>query len=47
MANLYMQQKKRGGIIDLNVDETNVISIQSEEANERVSNMGFNFTMKM
>lgn len=37
MVNLYLHQKSRGGIIDLSVDETNVISIQSEEAEERVS----------
>lgn len=37
MANLYMHQKERGGIIDLNVEDANVISIRSEEANERVS----------
>ncbi|XP_031625431.1 E3 ubiquitin-protein ligase RNF25 [Contarinia nasturtii] len=34
MANLYMHQMARGGIIDSNTDETNVISIQSEDARE-------------
>lgn len=36
MANLYMHQMKRGGIIDSNADESNVISIQSEDAREEV-----------
>lgn len=37
MANLYMHQMERGGIIDENADESNVISIQSEDASEQVS----------
>lgn len=37
MANLFLHQKKRGGIIDLDAEESNVISIQSEDANETVS----------
>lgn len=36
MANLYMHQMQRGGIIDSNADDTNVISIQSEDATEQV-----------
>lgn len=36
MANLYMHQMQRGGIIDSNADESNVISIQSEDAGEQV-----------
>lgn len=38
MADLYMHQMKRGGIIDATADESNVISIQSENAHEEVSN---------
>lgn len=37
MANLYMHQMQRGGIIDENADESNVISIQSENASEQVN----------
>lgn len=37
MANLYMHQMKRGGIIDANSNESNVISIQNEDENEEVS----------
>lgn len=37
MANLYMHQMQRGGIIDSNADDTNVISIQSEDASEQQS----------
>lgn len=37
MTNLFLHQKERGGIIDLDAEEINVISIQTEEANERVS----------
>lgn len=37
MANLYMHQKQRGGIIDLNADDSNVISIDSEENQRAVS----------
>lgn len=37
MANLFMHQKKRGGIIDLNADDSNVISIDSEENNQMVN----------
>lgn len=36
MANLYMHQMHRGGIIDSNADESNVISIESEDASEQV-----------
>lgn len=36
MANLYMHQMQRGGIIDENAEESNVISIQSEDASEQV-----------
>lgn len=36
LANLYLHQMQRGGIIDENADETNVISIQSEDASEQV-----------
>lgn len=36
MANLYIHQMKRGGIIDSNGDESNVISIQSEDVREEV-----------
>lgn len=36
MASLYMHQMKRGGIIDSNGEESNVISIQSEDAREEV-----------
>lgn len=43
MANLYMHQMQRGGIIDENADESNVISIQSENASEQV-NKCFNKT---
>lgn len=31
MANLFMHQKQRGGIIDLNAEDSNVISIDNEE----------------
>lgn len=37
MANLYMHQKKRGGIIDSNAEDAAVISIQSDDPNEAVS----------
>lgn len=37
MTNLFLHQKQRGGIIDLDAEETNVISIQTEDANERVN----------
>lgn len=36
MSNLYIHQMERGGIIDSNADDTNVISIQSEDAREEV-----------
>lgn len=36
MANLFMHQKKRGGIIDLKADESNVISIDDEDSREEV-----------
>lgn len=36
MANLFMHQKQRGGIIDLNAEESNVISIDDEESREEV-----------
>lgn len=31
MTNLFMRQKSRGGIIDLDADDNNVISIDSED----------------
>lgn len=31
MTNLFMRQKSRGGIIDLNAEDNNVISIDSED----------------
>lgn len=31
MSNLFMRQKSRGGIIDLDAEENNVISIDSED----------------
>lgn len=31
MTNLFMRQKSRGGIIDLNAEDSNVISIDSED----------------
>lgn len=37
MANLYIHQMQRGGIIDSTADESNVISIQSEETSGEVS----------
>lgn len=37
MANLYIHQMQRGGIIDSSADESNVISIQSEETGGEVS----------
>lgn len=37
MSNLYLHQKQLGGIIDLDAEETNVISIQTEDDLERVS----------
>lgn len=37
MADLYMHQKQRGGIIDLNAEDSNVISIDSEENQGAVS----------
>lgn len=37
MANLYMHQKQRGGIIDLNAEDSNVISIDSGEDQGAVS----------
>lgn len=40
MSNLFMQQKKRGGIIDLDAAENNVISIESEEPVESVGQHG-------
>lgn len=36
MANLYMHQMQRGGIIDSNAEDSNVISIQNEDASEQV-----------
>lgn len=36
MANLFLHQKNLGGIIDLNSEESNVISIDSEENMEAV-----------
>lgn len=41
MADLYMHQKKRGGIIDLNAEDSNVISIDSEENQGAVSILTF------
>lgn len=43
MTNLFLHQKEQGGIIDLDADEINVISIQTEDANERVSSRKFLF----
>lgn len=37
MAHLYVHQKKKGGIIDLNAEDANVISIDSEESRGAVS----------
>lgn len=37
MASLFMRQKSRGGIIDLKSEESNVISIDSEDSHEAVS----------
>lgn len=36
MADLYLHQMQRGGIINADEDESNVISIQSEDAREEV-----------
>lgn len=41
MANLFLHQKNRGGIIDLNSEETNVISIDSGENIEAVTIFDF------
>lgn len=45
MADLYMHQKKRGGIIDLNAEDSNVISIDSEENQGAVSIFTFPNTL--
>lgn len=37
MANLYVHQKQNGGIIDINADETKVITIDDEESRGAVS----------
>lgn len=37
MTNLFMHQKCRGGIIDVDAEENNVISIDSEEHGNEVS----------
>lgn len=36
MANLFLHQKRRGGIIDLDADENNVISLENQDEQNEV-----------